>query len=146
MADQQVLMSTHQQTRTAARRFLEEIWSQGNMTTVEEILAADFAFVLSFMRTDGLEAFKKLVHANRTAFADLTYSSAPGDIIVEGERAAAYWTMSGKHVGAWAGIEPTGRTVSIQGISFFHFTADGQIDLCRVQNDVRGLRQQLGSR
>ncbi len=97
------------------------------------------------MRTDGTEAFKNLVRANRTAFENLTYSAAPGDVVAEDDKAAAYWTMTAKHVGTWAGIEATGINVSIEGITFFRFGADGKITDARVQNDVRGLRRQLGT-
>ena len=121
------------ENRIAVRRFLDDIWSKGDMDAVDELLAPDF------------EAFKNLVHANRTAFQNLTYRAAPGDVVAEDDKAAAYWTMSAKHVGAWAGIEATGIDVSIEGMTFFRFGADGKIIDARVQNDVRGLRSQLGA-
>ena len=133
------------ENRIAARRFLEDVWSKGDMNAVDELLDPNFAFILSFMRTDGLEAFKNLVRANRTAFENLTYTSAPGDIVAEDDKAAAYWTMTSRHVGTWSGIEATGINVSIEGMSFFRFGADGKIVDVRVQNDVRGLRRQLGA-
>ena len=133
------------ENRIAVRRFLDDIWSKGDMDAVDELLDPNFAFILAFMRTDGVEAFKNLVHANRTAFENLTYVAAPGDVVAEDDKAAAYWTMSAKHVGTWAGIEATNVDVSIEGMTFFRIGADGKIIDARVQNDVRGLRRQLGT-
>ena len=133
------------ENRIAVRRFLDDIWSKGDMAAIDELLDPDFAFILAFMRTDGIEGFKNLVHANRTAFENLTYVAAPGDVVAEDDKAAAYWTMSAKHVGTWAGIEATNVDVSIEGMTFFRIGADGKITDARVQNDVRGLRRQLGA-
>ena len=133
------------ENRIAVRRFLDDIWSKGDMDAIDELLDPNFAFILAFMRTDGVEAFKNLVHANRTAFENLTYVAAPGDVVAEDDKAAAYWTMSAKHVGTWAGIEATNVNVSIEGMTFFRIGADGKITDARVQNDVRGLRRQLGT-
>ena len=130
--------------RTAVHRFLEDIWSKGDMQAIDELLTPDFAFVLSFMQTNGPEEFKSLVRANRTAFENLTYRTTDDDVVTEEDKAAAYWTMSAKHVGAWAGIDATNKDVSIQGMTFFRFR-DGQIAEARVQNDVLGLRRQLGA-
>ncbi|MCB0130940.1 MAG: ester cyclase [Caldilineaceae bacterium] len=133
------------ENRVAARRFFDDVWSKGDMSAIDELLDPNFAFILAFMRTDGLEAFKNLVRANRTAFENLTYVAAPGDVVAEDDKAAGYWTMSAKHVGPWAGIEATGISVSIEGMTFFRFGPDGKIVDARVQNDVRGLRRQLGA-
>jgi steroid delta-isomerase-like uncharacterized protein len=141
--ESEVTIMSVKANRSAARRFLEDIWSKGDMQAVDELLTPDFAFVLSFMRTDGTDEFKNLVHANRTAFENLTYSTTEEDIVAEEGKAAAYWTMSAKHVGTWAGIEATGKEVSIEGMSFLRFRGD-KISEARVQNDVRGLRRQLG--
>ena len=133
------------ENRIAVRRFLDDIWTKGDMDAIDELLDPNFAFILAFMRTDGVEAFKNLVNANRTAFENLTYVAAPGDVVAEDDKAAAYWTMSAKHVGTWAGIEATNINVSIEGMTFFRIGADGKITDARVQNDVRGLRSQLGA-
>lgn len=47
-----------------------------------------------------------------------------------------------KHVGTWRNIEPTGKDVSIQGLTFFRFDG-GKITEAKVQNDVFGLIRQL---
>lgn len=129
-----------EENKVAARSFLEDIWSKGDNAAIDKLLSPNFAFILSFMRTDGREAFKNLVQANRTAFRDLTYTME--DVVADENKAAAYWTMTGTHVGTWNNIEPTGKDVSIQGMTFYKF-ADGKIVEAKVQNDVIGLMRQL---
>ncbi|BAZ47622.1 hypothetical protein NIES4103_02240 [Nostoc sp. NIES-4103] len=126
--------------RAAARRFLEDIWSQGDLTAVEEILSPDFAFILSFMTTQGTDAFKNLVVRNREAFRNLTYIVE--DVVAGEDEAAAYWRMESTHVGTWRNIEPTGKQVSIHGLTYYKFS-NGKIVEAKVQNDVLGLMQQL---
>ncbi len=128
----------------AAHRFLEDIWSTGDLKAVDELMTPDFAFILPFMQTHGIEEFKNLVVANRKAFENLTYRTSDEDIVAEDDKAAVYWTMSGKHVGSWSGIDATNKEVSIQGMSFIRFS-NGRIAEVRVQNDVLGLRRQLGA-
>lgn len=123
------------------RRFLVDVWSQGNLATADEILAPDFEFILSFEQREGIEAFDALLLRNRTVYENLTYHV--NDLVASEEKGAAYWTMSGKHVGFWNQIEGTNKEVSINGITFFTF-ANGKIATARVQNDVLGLLNQLG--
>ncbi len=123
-----------------ARRFLEDVWSKGDLEAVDEILSPNFAFILSFMTTKGTEAFKNLVVRNREAFRNLTYIVE--DVVAGEDKAAVYWRMESTHVGTWRNIEPTGKQVSIQGMTFYKFS-DGKIVEAKVQNDVLGLMQQL---
>jgi predicted ester cyclase len=48
------------------------------------------------------------------------------ELVAEGDRVAFRWTMTGKHVGEFAGIAPTGRPVSLTGLNFER-VADGKI-------------------
>jgi steroid delta-isomerase-like uncharacterized protein len=128
--------------RDAARRFLEDVWSKGDMKAVDEILSPDFAFILSFMRTQGRDEFKAVVERNRNAFRGLTYTML--DVVADEEKAATYWRMNSTHVGTWRNIPPTNKDVSIEGITFYKFS-DGKISEVKVQNDVFGLMKQLGA-
>ena len=124
----------------AARRFLVDIWSKDEIGVVDELVSSDFAFILSFMATQGADAFKELVRRNRAAFRNLTYTVE--DVVAGEDKAAAYWKMSGTHVGVWKNIPPTNKQVGIEGMTFFKFS-NGKIIEAKVQNDVLGLMQQL---
>jgi steroid delta-isomerase-like uncharacterized protein len=62
------------------------------------------------------------------------------EIVAEGDKAMAYWTVTGTHGGDLAGIPPTGRSVRFSGHTMYRF-ADGQIVQSWWAWDVMGLMQ-----
>ncbi|HTJ57156.1 MAG TPA: ester cyclase [Devosiaceae bacterium] len=124
------------------RRFMTEIWSKGDMDTIDELMDPDFKFILAFAHFDNAEAFKKLVVTNRTVFEGLTY--VPNDIVADETKGAVWWTMSSKHVGTWRNVPGSNKDVSIEGVSFFWFTPEGKFAKAIVENDVMGLMRQIG--
>ncbi|HLI50290.1 MAG TPA: ester cyclase [Thermomicrobiaceae bacterium] len=132
------------EAKATVQRWFHEIWSQGDEQAVDEVLAPDLAFILSFNQVNGRDAFKRLLQANRTAFENLTYSANDDDIVVESDKAAAYWTMhTDKHRGTWQNIPPSGKEASIHGMSLFRFS-NGQISEIRVISDFYSLLAQIG--
>ena len=79
----------------------------------------------------------------RDAFSDLRFelheTTAEEGVVM----AAA--TMTGKHVGPFNGIEPTGKRISHKQVHIFR-VADGQITHHRAVRDDLGLLLQLGRR
>jgi steroid delta-isomerase-like uncharacterized protein len=65
------------------------------------------------------------------------------DLLVEGDRAALSWTLRGTHRGVFLRIPPTGRAVSVQGISLITVEA-GRV--CRTMRvwDMAGLLRCIG--
>ena len=131
-----------QEAVKAVTRWFDEIWSTGDMQAVDEVLDPNLEFILSFNKTHGLDQFKRLLMANRNAFENLTYHG--DEIVVDGNTAAAYWTMhTTKHRATWNNVEPSGNPVSIHGMSFFHF-ANGKIVEIKVISDLYGMMSQIG--
>lgn len=114
------------------------------MDAADEILHPEFQFILTFLTIDDREAMKALVKYNHVVFEGLTYTCEPGDVVVDGDSAAAYWTMRARHVGEWRKVPASHADVSIEGMSFFRFSSDGSIRDVRVHNDVLGLMLQIG--
>lgn len=125
----------------AIRRFMTEIWSKGDMNTIDEIIDPNFAFILAFTRTDTIDGFKGMVTKNRVAFQNLTY--IPNDIIADDDKAACWWTMTSKHVGTWRNVPGTNKDVAIDGVTFFWFSPEGKLAKAVVENDVMGLMRQI---
>ena len=123
------------------RRFFTEIWSKGDMDTIDEIIDPNFAFILAFARTNTIDKFKAMVKNNRIAFEGLTY--VPRDIIVADSKAACWWTMNARHVGTWRNIPGSNKNVSIDGVTFFWFSPQGKLAKAVVENDVIGLMTQI---
>lgn len=137
-------MTERDDREAKVRRFYDDVWSRGDMEAADQILDPAFHFILTFLTTEDREAFKALVTYNRGVFEGLTYTCAPGDVVVDGDSAAAYWTMHSRHVAEWRKVPASHRDVSIQGMGFFRFSADGAIREVRVQNDVLGSMRQIG--
>ena len=88
---------------------------------------------------EGVVQWLAMMHA---AFEDLTFT--PLDIVGLHGKGACHLRMSGRHVGEFAGIAPTGRSFSIEGIDYVVLTPDGR---CREHwgfTDQAGMMAQLG--
>jgi steroid delta-isomerase-like uncharacterized protein len=128
--------------RRLIRRFFEEGLSRGDMTVVDELVAA--ALQLHGAPADlppGRDGLKALLGVFRAAFPD--YRDTLDDMVADGDRVATRWTFGGTHRGPFQGIAPTNKPVTIRGMSIFR-VSDGQIVEDWTEMDVLGLLQQIG--
>jgi steroid delta-isomerase-like uncharacterized protein len=88
------------------------------------------------------EGIKQVVANARTAFPNLKV--VIGDLVGEGDKVCARLTTSGTHKGVFFDIPPTGKTISMKGMTMIHFV-DGRMAASWVLNDVMGLMNQLGA-
>jgi predicted ester cyclase len=65
------------------------------------------------------------------------------DLIAEGDRVVVRWRLLGTHQGAFAGIEPTGRPITLKGIAIYR-VAGGKLIERWVVSDLHGLLQEIG--
>jgi steroid delta-isomerase-like uncharacterized protein len=130
------------ENETSLRRFMTDIWSQGDMAAIDELIDPAFAFILAFTRTDTREAFRDMVLRNRVAFEGLTY--VPNEVVADDAKGACWWTMRSRHVAPWRNVPASNRDVSIDGVTFFWFTPEGRFERAVVHNDVLGLMRQIG--
>jgi len=121
---------------------MEEVWHKGNMIFVDENFATDY--VDHHPALAGLpqrEGFKQLVTMNRTAFPDLHFTLE--DLVAENDKVVARWTARGTHKGPLRGIAPTGKQVTVTGITIFRITG-GKVAERWFNEDTLGMMQQLG--
>ena len=94
----------------------------------------------------GLDAVKQFTTAIHSAFSN--FGLTVEDLIAEGDRVAARWTMRGTHTAPLAlpgmSLPPTGRQIAVSGISICR-VADGKLAEELVQGDWMSLMQQLGA-
>lgn len=133
-------MST-EENKALLRRLYEEVWNQGNMATVDELLATDYVLHDPAHLVCGPEGFKAYVSAFRAAFPDL--HAIVEDQIAEENMAAMRFTARGTHKGELQGIPPTGKQVILSGINIQRI-ANGKIVENWVSLDALGMLQQLG--
>jgi steroid delta-isomerase-like uncharacterized protein len=78
----------------------------------------------------------------RAAFPDLQFTVE--DIIDQDDRVVIRWSSRGTHQGELMGLAPTGKIVTVTGISIDRF-ADGKVAESWTNWDVLGLMRQLGA-
>jgi steroid delta-isomerase-like uncharacterized protein len=137
------LRSIGETGKELARRIVDEVWTQGKLDVIDEIVAADF---VGFNPTDGEirgpAGFRQLVERYRGAFPDTTMRIVTS--IAEGDTVATHWRATGTHTGELLGIAPTGRQVTVEGTEIDR-VHDGKIVESHGVFDALGLLQQVGA-
>src|SRR5687767_5405318 len=109
------------------QRWFEEVWNQGNLDAIDELLAADaVGRGLGEAGKDvyGQAGFKPFVQRLRGAFPDIHITV--DDTISEGDKIAARFTATMTHQGDELGFPATGKRVTVTGITFT-LVRNGQI-------------------
>jgi steroid delta-isomerase-like uncharacterized protein len=128
--------------KDVARRDFEEIWNQGNLDVVDEIVAPDIVIhVPPEPDTVGAEAYKGMVAMYRVAFPDMQWIIE--DIMAEGDMVAVRLTGTGTHQGEFMGIPPTGVQVTGTMIAIVRVVDGKQVEAWNYA-DFLGFMQQLG--
>ena len=132
--------------KTIVRRIFNEFWVRGNVQVLDELLADDCVnYEQSNPELRGKEACKEWANgvrlANGQGFPDLDLKAE--DFVAEGDKVAKRWVFRGTQSGEYAGIPPTGKTVTMRGITLYRL-ADGKVKEMYWNYDVFGLLQQLG--
>ena len=124
------------------RRLIEEGWNQGNTAVFDELLAANYVAHDPTGPIHGPEGFKQFYATYRTAFPDTHL--AIEDQIAEGDKVTTRWTGTGTHQGPLMGIPPSGKHVTVTGITITRF-ADGKAVEAWFNFDALGMLQQIGA-
>ena len=130
--------------KALARRELEELYSHtGNLEAAEEIYAPNFVSHSSGSEDiRGMEAAKHFAASYRKAFPDLV--TTVENLLAEGEKVVARWTMRGTHQGEIEELgPPTGKHIEVTGISVYRIEG-GKIAEYWAIYDVLGMMRQLG--
>jgi predicted ester cyclase len=134
-----------EQDKALIRRFVEELFNQGNLGIVGEIFAPDF--VEREQLPPGIpknrEGIKVLTGMLRSAFPD--FKATIEDILAEGDKVVIRMTWSGTQTGdEFMGIPATGKKVSIGVIDIIRI-AGGKLVEHWGQMDSMLMMQRLGA-
>jgi steroid delta-isomerase-like uncharacterized protein len=129
------------ENKALIRRWFEEVWTNGRVSAIDEMLAPDA--VAHGLGDDlrGPEGFKPFHAAYRDAFPDVAIQI--DDIIAEGDMVAARWTATATHRGNALGFAATGRPATFHGMTFARVSG-GQIVEGWNSFDQLGMLRQLG--
>jgi steroid delta-isomerase-like uncharacterized protein len=89
----------------------------------------------------GRAAIRARAAALLAAFPDLRLERL--ELVIEGDRHADRWLLTGSHQGPLFGFAPTGRQVRVEGATFTRLGADGLVVADVHMSDVAGLLAQL---
>jgi predicted ester cyclase len=133
-------MST-QENKALVRRFYAELLSTDNLAVADELLSSDFSFYFAGSPDPmDLESYKEFLSARREVFPDRRFVE---DMIAEGEKVSARFTMRGTHKGELRSIAPSGKEVTMTGIDMIRLE-EGKMVEDRVEVDQLGMMRQLG--
>jgi steroid delta-isomerase-like uncharacterized protein len=129
--------------KALARRLIEEVWNEGNLDLIDELVAEDHVDH-DPARTGtpgGPAGMRAFVETYRTAWPNLCFVIE--DVIAEGDLVALRWRASGRHQGALMGIPPSEESVTISGITIDRI-AGGKIAETWANWDALEMLAQLG--
>ena len=134
---------TTEQNKAVYRRFLQEVFNEGRIENVDQFLPPSYVLHDGPPGTPpGPEAVKQIVAMFRSAFPDLKITIE--ELIAEGDKVCARVITRGTHKGPFGGIPPTGKPVTVPGLTMMR-VADGRITDSWVKNDLLGLMKQIGA-
>ncbi len=133
-----------QQNSALIRRWFDEIWNNGRMEAIDEMASPD---VIGHGQAQhdidvGLEQFRAFAIDLRRAFPDMQVSI--DQTIEQGDKVVAHWTSTMTHKDAFLGFAPTGRKVTVTGISIQRIS-NGKIVEGWDNWDQLGLLVQIGA-
>ncbi len=131
-----------EENKTLAGRWLDEIWNKVNLAAVDELCTTNFTFSYAAPGvSNDREGYKQTVIMLTSGVSDLKVTLE--DMVAEGDKVAVRWKGSSKHTGEFMGIPPTGKQLSMTGISIIRIEG-GNIVEEWGEMDMMGLMQQMG--
>jgi predicted ester cyclase len=121
-------------------RLIDEVANAANLKLVDELVHADFfSHELAASRGCGPRAVKETIRLLHEAFAG--FRVACSDVIAEGGKVAVRARVSGRHVGEFHGLPPTGHEWSVQQIHIVRLVGGKLIEHWASRDDLGALRQ-----
>lgn len=134
------------ENKRAVRRIFEDYVNEPRTELLNELFADDYVGAQSGTAPMGPAGFATTLQALREGFPDIRYSIE--DLIAEGDVVAVRWQWTGTHRGVFRGpagaFQPTGKTVSNDGIAIFHVSG-GKAVRASLITDRLGFLQQIGA-
>ena len=132
-----------EENKILTRRLVEELFGQGNLAIVDEIVDANYVGhdPDNPQEMHGPEDVKQFASMYLNAFSDIQISVE--DQIAEGDNVVTRWRGTGTHQGELMGIRPTGNRAELIGITISSI-ANGKIVEEWTTSGTLSMMQQLG--
>jgi steroid delta-isomerase-like uncharacterized protein len=123
------------------QKHVEELFNKGNLAVADEIISAEYIYHSPTGEIKGPEGVKQMVTVFRTAFPDGRFMI--DDMVVDGDKVAVRYTMTGTFKGEYMGIAPTGKEANISVAVFYTFKGGKEVEAISFSDDLT-LYRQLG--
>ena len=133
---------TTEENKAVVRRFIDEIFLEGNLDSVDELLTEDFTPHTWGKVEPGKEAMKAAIERVSKGLSDASMTIQ--DVIAEGDRVAVRLTSHAVQTGEFMGLPPSGKPYTIGEIHIFRLV-DGKVAEHWHQADFMGMMRQLGA-
>src|ERR1700726_4510620 len=114
----------NENNKTTMLRFVEFI-NTASERLAEEIVSPDAVFHVPGQSEPmrGPTGYLAIIGMMRSGFPDIQWTLE--EMIAEGDKVAARFTMRGTHQGTFFGVPPTGNKIQVQAMNFYRLS-DGQ--------------------
>ena len=131
-----------EENKAIVLRYWEEVANKGNLDIIDEICAPDFVAHEADQDIRGPEGVRQFILMLRVGFPDLHVIVE--DVVAEGDKVVQRWSGHGSHQGELMGLPPSGKRVSVAGITISRFESGKVVEEWELY-DTMGMMQQLGA-
>ncbi len=126
-------------------RFYSHVWDEivnkGNTKMFDSAFSAAVVYNNVSTHLNGLSDFKKYYSEFLTGFSEREFKVL--EIYGQGDKVIKRWSFKGKNTGDFAGMPPTGKQITVEGVTIARIE-EGKIVEERDYMDDLGLMVQLG--
>lgn len=126
--------------RSLGQRWFELVWNQLRREAVSEMLPPHGVLHESGVDSTGPEGFYPFFDRMNATFSHLHVKVE--DTIAEGDKICVRWSCKARHTGGGLGVDPTGISIHVTGISIFR-VADNSIIEAWQNWDMLGMMEQI---
>ena len=135
---------TAQENKQVLRRFTDEFINTGDPSLAAQFVSPDAVFhaPTSPEPLRGPEGYLQLLGMLRAAFPDVQWTLE--EMVAEGDKVAARFTMRGTHQGPFFGLPSSGRAFTATSMAFYRLDA-GKIVEENGMPDMASIMRQIGA-
>jgi predicted ester cyclase len=127
--------------KQVSRKILEDVFGKGKLEYLDQVCDSSFKGHDPLSGEIDVAGFKKEAENFRAGFPDLTPTVL--GLCAEGDTVCMLWRCTGTHQKPFMGVEPTGRKITVDGITFDRFR-NGKLVESFAQWDTLRFLQGLG--
>jgi predicted ester cyclase len=127
------------QCETLVKRWAHEGVAKGHVEVFDDLVAADALDHSGPAAVRGIEGFKSRTRGVHAAFTEIEV--VVEDLLVDGDKIAWRWRLTGTHHGPFLGVSPTGKRVTMNGFNVQRLAGGVVVEHWSLADQLGALRQ-----